>query len=322
MSEFLNLEFIDNAIGSTASSILLSEVNAVCAAEGVVCRITSAWRSPSYTEQAPKSRHLRGLALDIDAVTVVGSNTTYSVSGVKSPDKYSGNSLTAKQYLDKIYDRLKKSAGYVDGERGNKKGVLWQVSEHYDHLHVSRLPDTNSTPQPNNTTSPEEISGACTDANYAQIGGGDAQKGRDECARCGKHQQVVDEITKTTQTSVETAIRKFAGFRKAFRYLEVFPELMVAAMAADANGRRSNAFGASPGSLSISGDIILPGINGLRVGELFWIDRVPAFYKVFGAFQVMSIEDTIGIDGWKTKINARFNYLGRTWKESMVKILT
>jgi hypothetical protein len=121
---------------------------------------------------------------------------------------------------------------------------------------------------------------------------------------------------------VDTAVRKFSGFRQAFRYLEVFPEMMVASLAADANGVSSNAFGASPGTLSISGDIVLPGINGLRVGELFWIDRVPAFYKVFGAFQVLSIEDTIGLDGWKTKVHARFNYLGRTWKESMVRILT
>jgi len=96
---------------------------------------------------------------------------------------------------------------------------------------------------------------------------------------------------------------------------------MVASIANEADGVYANAFGASPGALSISADFSLPGIAGLRVGELFWIDRLPAFYKAFGAFQVMSIEETIGPDGWQTSVHATFNYLGKKWKEAMLKIL-
>ena len=96
---------------------------------------------------------------------------------------------------------------------------------------------------------------------------------------------------------------------------------MSSKIARSADGNRSNAFGASPGTLSISAEIVLPGVNGLRVGELFWIDRIPAFYKAFGAFQVLSIEDMIGVDGWKTKIHSRFNYLGTKWKEATAAIL-
>ena len=96
---------------------------------------------------------------------------------------------------------------------------------------------------------------------------------------------------------------------------------MTANIARDADGDSSNAFGASPGALSISADLTMPGINGFRVGELFWIDRVPAFYRAFGAFQVLSIEESIGLDGWKTTINSRFNYLGNKWKQATAKRL-
>jgi hypothetical protein len=96
---------------------------------------------------------------------------------------------------------------------------------------------------------------------------------------------------------------------------------MTSKIARTANGVISNAFGASPGTLSISAELVMPGVNGLRVGELFWIDKIPAFYRAFGAFQILSIEDTIGLDGWKTKISSKFNYLGTKWKEATAKIL-
>ena len=35
----------------------------------------------------------------------------------------------------------------------------------------------------------------------------------------------------------------------------------------------------------------------------------------------MSIEETIGPDGWQTSVHATFNYLGKNWKEAMFKIL-
>lgn len=164
--------------------------------------------------------------------------------------------------------------------------------------------------------------GVCEEV-FRRIGNGDADAGIKQCNVCKGHQQTVDQIQKinATQQTVDDTLRKFSGMRKAFRYVEVFPDMMVASITSTADGNSSNAFGASPGSLSIAGNIILPGINGLRIGELFWIDRIPAFYKAFGAFQIISIEDTIGVEGWKTNINARFNYLGNKWKQSMANKL-
>ena len=147
---------------------------------------------------------------------------------------------------------------------------------------------------------------------------------RKKCEECNRYRDTLNQATAKiteTQTQIEAKIRQFPGLNSLFRYVEVFPEYMVAAITNEANGNNANAFGASPAALAISADLTMPGICGLRVGELFWIDRIPAFYKAFGAFQIISIEDTVGGDGWMTKIHATFNYLGKTWKESMYKRL-
>jgi LAS superfamily LD-carboxypeptidase LdcB len=148
-----------------------------------------------------------------------------------------------------------------------------------------------------------------------------------QIARCDRIANVLDELTKlnAAEDSKKAAFngltRKYPKLEGIFKYVEPYPDLMVARIARTADMDKSNAFGASPGTLSISADLTMPGINGFRVGELFWIERIPAFYKAFGAFQTISIEDTIGIDGWTTKIHARFNYLGKKWKDSVVNIL-
>lgn len=145
-----------------------------------------------------------------------------------------------------------------------------------------------------------------------------------DCNACNQHraqlQQAKISLAETTSTniSIETVHRQFSGLERIFRYLEVFPDYMVTNIADTADGTTSNAFGASPGALSITADLSMPGINGLRVGALFWIDRIPEFYKAFGAFQIITIEDVIGTDGWVTKIHSVFNYLGNNWKSAMV----
>ena len=120
--------------------------------------------------------------------------------------------------------------------------------------------------------------------------------------------------------SGESANREFPGMENAFRYIEAFPELMTANIRCEGNGFKSNAFGAAPGALSINADLTVPGLAGFRIGELFWIDRIPAFYKAFGAFQVTSIEDSIDNGGWMTKIGAKFNYLGPAWTQAVVQL--
>lgn len=263
----------------------------------------------------PDSRHLRGLAIDITGIYVNGRYFD------------SKTSPAAVASINQAVEYLTSTKGYIKTQRESvtltPKAIIWQSPGHFNHVHISIANDTTVIPPSTTTPAPKDPNTqVCKDEDYQRIGGGNAEEGRNRCRECKKHNDIVKQITQSTQTSVDVAIRKFSGLRQAFRYVEIFPEMMVASIASTADGDKSNAFGASPGSLAISADLILPGINGLRVGELFWVDRIPAFYKVFGAFQILSLEDTIDTGGWKTKIHARFNYLGTAWKKSMTTILT
>ena len=200
------------------------------------------------------------------------------------------------------------------------------------------------TPPPKFSSNDPRKNVTCTDDEYYNIGGsvpfevessggsvdntGETfealvRNGKNFCVSCYRAQvenRVAGKL-KDERVQVEKFTNTFKLYKQVFRYLEVFPDEMVAKITGTADGVLANAFGASPGALSIAADLTLPGINGIRVGELFWIDRIPAFYKAFGAFQVLSIEDTITTDGWQTKIHSRFNYLGRKWRDRMYERL-
>jgi hypothetical protein len=122
-------------------------------------------------------------------------------------------------------------------------------------------------------------------------------------------------------TRLDTFTKQYAHLSNVFRYIEVFPEWMVARIANNANGNNSNSFGAAPGSLAIKADITIPGISGLRAGELFWLDRIPAFYRAYGAFIITNLTDSMTRDGWTTNINGVFFYLGNAWKQTMANLL-
>jgi hypothetical protein len=148
-----------------------------------------------------------------------------------------------------------------------------------------------------------------------------------ECSECVRKKIKLNQLRLQEQNNSnydrgkERVVKNFPNLEQIFRYVEPYGDLMVANIARSSDGSKSNAFGAAPGALSIDAELVLPGVNGLRVGELFWIDRIPTYYKVFGAFQILGIEDTINADGWKTRINSKFNYLGEKWKQSMILLL-
>jgi len=186
---------------------------------------------------------------------------------------------------------------------------------------VPDVPPQELTPVPPGSVTPvqpQEPKPQCTDQQYSQIPGG-----REICKECQEKAQQIQQIQAVSQTTEQLeaakaiAQREFPGLEDIFRYIEMFPEMMTGNIRCDADGNRSNAFGASPGSLAMKADLTMPGVNGMRIGELFWIDRIPAFYKAFGAFQIMSIEDTIDTSGWQTKVHSQFNYLGEQWKRSI-----
>lgn len=64
----------------------------------------------------------------------------------------------------------------------------------------------------------------------------------------------------------------------------------------------------APGKLSVSANITIPGMSGFRIAQIFWIDRIPEYYKTYGAFQLFGLKETIDINkGWTTELYARFN---------------
>lgn len=145
-----------------------------------------------------------------------------------------------------------------------------------------------------------------------------------DCTKCNQNAEIVRQASKQLDiiSVKDKLMREFPYLKELFRYIEPFPDVMTAQIRGSSDDTQANAFGAAPGALSISAELTMPGINGIRVGELFWIDRIPTFYRAFGAFQVLSIEDTISLDGWKTQISSRFNYLGTIWKTRTAEFLT
>jgi hypothetical protein len=145
-----------------------------------------------------------------------------------------------------------------------------------------------------------------------------------ECEPCRQAQREQEQTRQEDATRAavgeraERALRRFNNLKTILKYQEIMPDIMVSRIARASDGKESNSFGAAPGALSIKANMKMPGIAGLRIGELFWIDRMPLFYRAFGAFQTMTIEDEISISGWSTNITARFNYLGTAWKQSVV----
>jgi plastocyanin len=229
----------------------------------------------------------------------------------------------ASSYVAQIVSTAR---GQLDAWRSISPGLKeWEpaafptLNNYYRSVNMPEIPTTGVVPSTGPSTDKK-----CDESVYKGAGNGDMDKGKKACYDCEKQIEMKRQIEIKNASVVEQLdikIRQFYGLRDTFRYVEVFPEYMVAQISSAANGNFANAFGASPGALSISGDLVMPGINGIRVGELFWIDRIPTFYKAYGAFQVMSLEDTIDINGWKTTLHARFNFLGEKWKDAMAKKL-
>ena len=262
---------------------------------------------------------------DPGAVLEAGQSYYYGIAGNRSTAssaKYQEALRIARQNksLQSLKEFIAKGEGNYDSlNRGIAGDTRLDSTEYYAALN-QRKSSTSSTK-------------VCSDEAYIEIGtiGFDGTIFRDSQIKEGKKRCANCETAKTvmTQTAVviaekdkatkaaEKAIRDFPGMNRIFRYIEIFPDMMVSEITDSANGQFANAFGASPGALSIKGDIEMPGIAGLRIGELFWIDRIPTFYKAFGAFQIMGIEDTIGREGWTTKVHSTFNYLGTNWKAAM-----
>ena len=111
------------------SPTLLNDINTAAKNANVNVKITTAVSGHRETTTSGNpSRHIPGNAVDIAMIN------GKSVSNANRAD------------ADALVSQLK-NMGYDSSgnESGHPKEVLWQVPEHYDHVHVSNTTDTPST---------------------------------------------------------------------------------------------------------------------------------------------------------------------------------
>jgi len=116
----------DNTKYDKISDSLLNDINTAAENAGLRVTITTGKSGHSeMTKSGNKSRHSTGDAVDIAIIN--------------------GKRIT-KDLGDKLANELKNLGYDTSGnESGNKKAVLWQVADHYNHIHVSNTSDTSSS---------------------------------------------------------------------------------------------------------------------------------------------------------------------------------
>jgi hypothetical protein len=112
---------------------LLKDIDASSKAAGLKVSITTAVSGhKETTKSGNKSRHSTGNAVDIAMIN--------------------GVAIT-KETGDKLVAELKKMGYDTSGsESGKEKSVLWQVADHYNHVHVSNNSGKSSTTDTSSTS--------------------------------------------------------------------------------------------------------------------------------------------------------------------------
>jgi hypothetical protein len=127
---------------------LLKGICSAAKAAGVKVRITTAVSDhPAETDSGSISRHSTGNGVDI---SIINGKSVKDASNKPNVDKFVGQ-------LEQL--------GYVRNSEGsNKKSVLWQMDDHYDHVHVSNTTGDSS----DGGTSSTSTSGVNDIDSYAQ----------------------------------------------------------------------------------------------------------------------------------------------------------
>ena len=138
-----NIE-VDSDIGlDLVNDALLSGICSAAKAAGVNVRITTAVSDhPVETNKGSISRHSTGNGVDI---SIINGKT------VKDPSN--------KQNVDNFVNKLEQLGYARNSEGSNKKSVLWQMTDHYNHVHVSNMEETatNDGTTTSGTTGTSEI---------------------------------------------------------------------------------------------------------------------------------------------------------------------
>ena len=119
------------------NDVLLNGICRAAKAAGVNVQITSAVSDhPEKTDSGAISRHSKGQAVDISKI---------NGKSVKDPSN--------KTNVDNFVSQLEILGYERNSESGNPKSVLWQMVDHYNHVHVSNTEESSTTSTNSSTSS-------------------------------------------------------------------------------------------------------------------------------------------------------------------------
>ena len=124
-----NIEVDSDIALNLVNDALLSGICSAAKAAGVNVKITTAVSDhPVETDSGSISRHSTGNGVDI---SIINGKAVKDASN--------------KPNVDNFVNELEQ-LGYVRNSEGsNKKSVLWQMADHYNHVHVSNMEEKSST---------------------------------------------------------------------------------------------------------------------------------------------------------------------------------
>lgn len=123
-----NIEVDSDIALDLVNDALLSGICSAAKAAGVNVKITTATSDhPVETDSGSISRHSTGNGVDI---SIINGKAVKDASN--------------RPNVDNFVSKLEQ-LGYVRNSEGsNKKSVLWQMADHYNHVHVSNMEETTS----------------------------------------------------------------------------------------------------------------------------------------------------------------------------------
>ena len=121
---------VDNDISlNLVNELLLKDICTAAKNSGVNVSITSAVSDhPEKTDSGAISRHSKGQAVDIS-----------KINGKSVKD------ASIKTSVDNFVGQLEQLGYKRNSESGNPKSVLWQMADHYTHVHVSNTEENATT---------------------------------------------------------------------------------------------------------------------------------------------------------------------------------
>jgi len=138
-----NIE-VDSDIGlDLVNDALLSGICSAAKAAGVNVKITTATSDhPVETDSGSISRHSTGNGVDI---SIINGKAVKDASN--------------RPNVDNFVNKLEQLGYARNSEGSNKKSVLWQMADHYNHVHVSNMEETSSNSGTSGTSGTNGTSG-------------------------------------------------------------------------------------------------------------------------------------------------------------------